>query len=80
MDRAARANVWFHGLCAHKEHPLPSVVLSIWGNFMSILGRRVRTLSLSDSQQRVALSWAVEYRAARPILGLRRVLVAGMPQ
>ena len=53
-DRATCANARFQRFC----------VLSIWGNFMNILGRRVCALPLSDAQQRVVLSRGADFRAA----------------
>ena len=47
-DRVACPSAWFRGFRTLKEHLAPSAALPIRGNFMSVLGRRVRALSFSD--------------------------------
>ena len=66
-DRGACTSAGFHRFRSLKGHPMPSVAPPIRENFMSILGRCVRALSLSDSHRvawGVVSSWGVEYRAA----------------
>ena len=55
---------WFRRFCSLKEYPVPAGVLPIRDNFWSLVGRRVRLLSLSDSQRRVVLFRATDFRAA----------------
>ena len=49
LDRKTCTIAWFHRFCTLKERLVSSVVLPRRGNFLRILGRRVRALSLSDA-------------------------------
>ena len=63
-DEGSRERVWFHCFCTLEESLVPTAVLPIRENFWSLMGRRVRPLSLSDSQERALLSWGADFRVA----------------
>ena len=63
-NRMACAAAWFHLLCILEGNLASSAAFPIRGNFLSVLRRLVRALSLSDAQQRVVLSWGADSRAA----------------
>ena len=60
----AAARIWFHRFNSPRESPVPAVLLPIRGNFLVLMGRRVRPLNLSDPHKRANLLRAREFRVA----------------
>ena len=63
-DKGTQVRVWFRRFCSLKGFLIPAAALPIQGNFWSLMGRRVRLLSLSDSQRGVILSRGADFRVA----------------
>ena len=63
-DRGTAVRAWFRRFCAFKKFLTPSIAIPVRGNFLGILGRRVRRLGSSGAQKRVLLFWGTDFRAA----------------
>ena len=60
----AAVRALFRRFCALKEKLTPSIAHPIRYNFLGILGRRVRRLEMSDTQERSFLPRGTYFRAA----------------
>ena len=63
-DKGTQVRVWFRRFCSLKGFLIPAAALPIQGNFWSLMGRRVRLLSLSDAHARVISSRGADFRVA----------------
>ena len=63
-DKGAAVRFWPRRFCALKEYLTPSIAVPIRDNFLGILGRRVRRLEMSDTQERSFLPRGTYFRAA----------------
>ena len=60
----AASRIWFHRFCLLRDSLAPVVVLPIRGNFLSLIGRRVRLFNFPCSQRRTVFLWARDFRSA----------------
>ena len=62
--KVAAARIWFRRFCSLRDSLAPVVVSPTCDIFWTLIGRRVRSLNLSDSQRRTVFLWARDFRSA----------------
>ena len=62
--KGAAARIWCYRFASLREILAPEIVIPTRDNFLALMGRRVRSLNLSDSQRRARLLRPREFRLA----------------
>ena len=61
-DAGSQVRARFHRVCSLKKFLVPAAAVSARENFRSLMGRRLRLLSLSDSPTRAISSRGADFR------------------
>ena len=64
LSRWRYARCWSHRVSSARSMLTPELVAPLNANFLSLMRRRVRVLSLSDAQRRIVLKRGYGYKAA----------------